>query len=79
MNRRKLLSTVGILSLVEPLASTTAEAALPEGSPSLPALREAAGKRWAASGFATRRMAVGGTTLYVALAGKGPPVVRLHG
>ena len=46
---------------------------------SLSALREAAGNRWAASGFATRQVTVGGTTLHVALAGKGPPVVLLHG
>ncbi len=79
MNRRELLSAVGLLSLVEPSGSTTAEAALPGRSPSLSALREAAGKRWEALGFATRRMAVGGTTLYVAVAGKGPPVLLLHG
>jgi pimeloyl-ACP methyl ester carboxylesterase len=78
MKRRDFLPMVGLLSMVEPLASRAAGAALP-GSPSLSALREAAGNRWAASGFATRRVAVGGTTLYVALAGKGRPVVLLHG
>jgi pimeloyl-ACP methyl ester carboxylesterase len=78
MNRRELLSTIGLLSMIEPLASWSVEAALP-GSPSLSALREAAGKRWAALGFATRQVTVGGTMLYVALAGKGPPLVLLHG
>jgi pimeloyl-ACP methyl ester carboxylesterase len=78
MNRRELLPMVGLLSMAEPLASTAAAAALP-GSSSLSALRAAAGKRWAASGFATHRVAAGGTTHYVALAGKGPPVVLLHG
>lgn len=78
MNRRELLPVVGLLSMVGSLSSRIAEAALP-GRPSLSALREAAGKRWAALGFETRHFSVGGTTLYVALAGKGPPVVLLHG
>lgn len=69
---------VGLLSMFEPFASRIAEAAQPR-RPSLSALRSAAGNRWAASGFATRNVAVSGTTLYVALGGKGSSVVLLHG
>ena len=88
MNRRELLFAAGKLGIAtaaaSPVVSTPslADASKPADALSdagIPALRQAAERRWAMAGFETRLVAAGGTTLHVAVGGKGAPVLLLHG